>query len=98
MNSGFARVRVEILRNASNAIQTRENCSKKPISYSFTEGKKRGALRCLVACSYAYPALISVGSLHAVPINDPPTGNPNSSPIGTVMCGYPATAAKLELL
>ena len=41
---------------------------------------------------------MSVGSLHARPKNDSPTGNPCTSPAGTVMFGYPATAAYPELL
>ena len=39
---------------------------------------------------------ISVGSLHARPKNEIPTGSPNAKPAGTVMCGYPATAGMLD--
>ena len=35
---------------------------------------------------------MSVGSLQARPKNDSPTGRPCTSPAGTVMFGYPATA------
>ena len=60
---------------------------------STSVGKKRGALRALVACSNAKAHLNKIGSLKARPKNESPTGSPNTSPAGTVMCGYPATAA-----
>ncbi len=37
-------------------------------------GKNRGACRALVACSNEYANLINVGSLHARPKKDIPTG------------------------
>src|SRR4051812_3370590 len=46
-----------------------------------------GGRRAGDACSNAYASLSSVASLHAVPTNDKPTGNPRTIPIGTVMCG-----------
>src|SRR5437867_3285598 len=46
-----------------------------------------GGRRALDACSYAYASFNNVGSLHARPMNDNPTGSPCTSPIGTVMCG-----------
>src|SRR3954469_12410606 len=64
--------------------------------YLSADGRNVGALRCFVACSYAYASLISVGSLHARPKNDKPTGRALASPIGTVMCGYPATAVTVD--
>ena len=51
----------------------------------------------MVACSNAYANLISAGSLHARPKNEIPTGNPKTSPAGTLILGYPATAAAVEL-
>ena len=36
-------------------------------------------------------------SLKAPPINDMPTGSPNTYPDGTVMLAYPETAANAEL-
>ena len=47
----------------------------------------RGTLRTFVACSKAYASLISVGSLHAGPMKESPTGNPKAWPAGTVMLG-----------
>ncbi len=41
--------------------------------------------------------LSNTGSLHARPKNDTPTGIPSMNPAGTVMSGYPATAAAFEL-
>ena len=43
---------------------------------SSADGAKLGGRRCFVACSYAYAILISVGSLHARPMNDSPSGSP----------------------
>src|SRR2546427_4691806 len=65
--------------------------------FSSTLGKNCGDLRNFVACSNAYASLISVGSLHARPKNEIPTGRPKAKPAGTLMFGYPATAAALEL-
>src|SRR6202050_4156564 len=62
-----------------------------------TLSKNPGGLRALVTCSNAYASLISVGSLHALPKNEIPTGKPATNPAGTVMWGYPAIAAGLEL-
>lgn len=36
---------------------------------------------------------MSVGSCHALAKNEMPIGRPKMCPAGTVMCGYPATAA-----
>ncbi len=41
---------------------------------------------------------ISALSLSAVPMNDKPTGNPETNPAGTVIFAYPETAANVELL
>ena len=60
-------------------------------------GKNSGRFLAIVACSNAYANLISVGSLQARPKNAIPTGKPATNPAGTVMLGYPATAAGLEL-
>ena len=57
-----------------------------------------GGRRARLACSNAKAMRSSVGSLHARPKNDMPTGSPDTKPAGTVMLGYPATAAALELL
>jgi len=59
--------------------------------------KNFGGLRECVACSKAYANFSSAGSLHARPKNEMPTGNPKTNPAGTVMLGYPATAAMVEL-
>ena len=40
---------------------------------------------------------MSTGSLQARPKNEMPTGRPKTNPIGTVMWGYPAMAAGVEL-
>src|SRR5262249_7369728 len=52
-----------------------------------------GARGAWVAGWKLYARLSSVGSLQAVRKNEIPTGNPRTKPAGTVMCGYPATAA-----
>jgi hypothetical protein len=67
------------------------------VNYISTVSKNFGGLRECVACSKAYAYLRSAGSLHAAPKNDIPTGNPKTNPAGTVMLGYPATAAMVEL-
>jgi hypothetical protein len=59
--------------------------------------KNLGGFRDRVACSKAYANLRSVGSLHSSPKNEIPIGNPKTNPAGTVMLGYPATAAIVEL-
>src|SRR4029079_13008382 len=60
-------------------------------------GRNFGGRRFCVACSNAYASLKSFGSLHARPMKLTPTGNPKTNPAGTVMGGYPATAAIVEL-
>src|SRR5262245_55023759 len=60
-------------------------------------GGNAGGRRCFVACSKAYASLISSASLHARPMNERPTGWPNAYPAGTVIDGYPATAAGVVL-
>ena len=60
-------------------------------------GRNRGAFRCNVTCSNAYASRISVGSAHARPMNERLTGRPHAWPIGTLMLGYPATAAGVLL-
>ena len=40
---------------------------------------------------------MSLASDHAGPMNDTPTGSPRTKPAGTVMLGYPDTAAGPEL-
>src|SRR4029079_15067997 len=60
-------------------------------------GRNVGARRFFVACSNAYASLKSGGSLHPRPIKPTPTGSPKTNPAGTVMWGYPATAAIVEL-
>src|SRR6516162_965516 len=56
-----------------------------------------GVSRAPAACSYAYASAISLGSLHAGPMKDSPTGSPKAPPAGTEMAGYPATAAGREV-
>ena len=65
--------------------------------YISTLSKNLGAFRARVACSNAYAILINVGSLHARPKNETPTGIPKTNPAGTLIFGYPATAASDEL-
>src|SRR5690348_3864177 len=52
-----------------------------------------GRRRAFLACSKLYASFSNIGSLHADPKNEIPTGKPRTKPAGTVMCGYPATAA-----
>ena len=47
----------------------------------------RARFLALLACSYAYASFSSIGSLHAPPTKESPTGRPCTKPIGTVMCG-----------
>src|SRR5262249_20703504 len=61
-----------------------------------TVGATLGGRRCFVALSYAAASRMSVASLQARPKNEIPTGNPRTYPAGTVMCGYPATAATVD--
>src|SRR5574337_959742 len=68
-----------------------------PRFWKFTLGRNLGGFRTWVACSKAYASLISLGSCHAPAKNEMPTGNPKTNPAGTVMCGYPATAAGAAL-
>jgi hypothetical protein len=49
--------------------------------------KNFGGFRKSVACSNAYANLSNVGSLHARPKKDIPTGNPDTNPAGTVTLG-----------
>ena len=49
------------------------------------------------ARSNEYANAISRGSLHAGPISDTPTGSPLTRPAGTVIAGYPETAAGDEV-
>src|ERR1700682_673001 len=67
--------------------------------YPFTSilAKNRGAFLAFVACSNPYASRINTGSLHARPKNEIPTGKPNTNPAGTLMFGYPATAAGADL-
>ena len=46
-----------------------------------------------MACSKQYAIPNNVGSLYGPAIKENPTGNPCTTPIGTVICGYPAIAA-----
>src|SRR6266498_2761193 len=62
-------------------------------AFKIAVGKNLGVLRSCVACSNAYANLRSVGSCHALAMKERPTGKPNMNPAGTVICGYPATAA-----
>ena len=57
---------------------------------------KRGDLLAKVVCSKAYASPSRAGSLHAEPKKEIPTGSPATNPAGTVICGYPATAAGCE--
>ena len=50
----------------------------------------------VLTASKPLASLISVGSLHARPKKEIPTGSPNTKPAGTLMLGYPATAAAVE--
>lgn len=50
-------------------------------------GRKRGGLRCFVACSKAYARRISAGSLQAPPMKEIPTGSPKTYPAGTATLG-----------
>ena len=54
---------------------------------TFAVARKRGARRWRVACSKAYAMRIRVGSLHARPKNETPTGRPWTKPAGTVTLG-----------
>jgi sporulation protein YlmC with PRC-barrel domain len=60
-------------------------------------GRNAGGFLTFVSCSNPYAILISVGSLHARPKNEMPTGSPKTNPAGTLIFGYPATAAAFEL-
>ena len=60
--------------------------------------KNLGGRRAIVARSKAYANLSSVGSLQAGPKNEIPIESPRTNPAGTVICGYPATAARVEQL
>jgi hypothetical protein len=53
----------------------------------FAVDKNFGDFRTLVACSNPYARLINVGSLHARPKNEIPTGKPKTYPIGTLTLG-----------
>src|SRR5215468_12393286 len=55
--------------------------------------RSAGMSRAPAACSNAYASAISLGSLHRGPVNDRPTGSPETAPAGTEMAGNPATAA-----
>jgi hypothetical protein len=61
-----------------------------------TLDKNLGDVLALVVCSNAYASLISVGSLQARPKKEIPIGSRETYPAGTVMLGYPATAAADE--
>lgn len=50
-------------------------------------GRNFGIRRNFVDCSNANASFRSVGSLHALPKNEIPTGNPNTEPAGTVTLG-----------
>jgi hypothetical protein len=50
-------------------------------------GKNRGACRAFVVCSKANARRMSVGSLHARPKNDIPTGKPEMNPAVTLILG-----------
>ena len=62
-------------------------------THPLTVARKRGGRRALVACSNANAIPSNLGSLQARPKNEMPTGSSNTCPAGTVMLGYPATAA-----
>ena len=72
-------------------------CAVELLYFNSDVAKNFGVLRECVDCSKAYANFSSVGSLHAQPKNDIPTGNPKTNPAGTVTLGYPATAAMVEL-
>src|SRR6266516_6312083 len=59
--------------------------------------RSAGMSRAPAACSNAYASAISLGSLHRGPMNDRPTGSPETPPAGTEMAGNPATAAGPEV-
>src|SRR5579859_645351 len=84
-------------RRDAGATVHRRQVSDHPAGFSGRVAAKPGALRSLVACSNANAILMSVGSLHARPKNEIPTGMPWTNPAGTLRFGYPATAAALEL-
>jgi len=56
-------------------------------NYWATVGMNCGAFLALVSCSNPYAILNSVGSLHARPKNEMPTGKPKMNPAGTVISG-----------
>jgi len=47
-------------------------------------------------CSKAKAISSRIGSLHALPKKETPTGNSSIKPIGTVIFGYPDIAARDE--
>ncbi len=79
-------IRSEVMQKCTNArmheARQVHSCIRWLVCISTATGPRCGAnvggWRCFVACSYAYASLISVGSLHARPKNDIPTGRPRT--------------------
>src|SRR5207253_3428695 len=65
--------------------------------HTFALGKNWGVLLAFVSCSTPEAIFSSTGSLQARPKNESPAGKPKMNPAGTVISGYPATAAAFEL-
>jgi len=80
-------------RIARGAVPT----SPHPSIRSSKDGRNRGVRRAWAAVSNAWARPMSRPSLQARPKNERPTGNPKIIPAGSVIDGYPATAAMDEL-
>ena len=57
------------------------------LTHSFRVGKNLGGLRPWIVCSSPNAIFSRVGSLHARPKNEIPTGKPKTNPAGTVISG-----------
>src|SRR6266511_5350521 len=77
----------------SGARSMSDIISPRDYGFKLAVGKYLGCRRNWVACSNAYASLIRAGSCQAPAMKEMPTGKPKIKPAGTVICGYPATAA-----
>jgi hypothetical protein len=57
------------------------------LPHSLSVGKNRGGFLAWIDCSNPYAIFSSVGSLHARPKKEIPTGKPKTNPAGTVISG-----------
>jgi hypothetical protein len=87
-NKGLAgRVGPPTATSASKAVDKGVSSTRIFRTHSFNLGMNRGGLLAWIVCSKPYAIFSRVGSLHARPKNETPTGKPKTNPAGTVTSG-----------